>query len=143
MLCFTIFSIERQIMMNKSHLQRAVYSLLTAVALASCTAPAPQAVQQQQLPPSVGGQPDLGVVVSIRPVTFSAGESADLSGVNAVLSALGQQAVLPPVAGEEIVIQKDDGNAAAIAEETQLTGLSIGDRILVVQGSAPTILRRN
>ncbi len=118
-------------------------TILATIVLASCTASAPQTEQLPQSLSNPGPQPDFGMIISIRPVSFPPGKAAELAGVNAVLSALGQRAVSPPVTGEEIVIQKDDGNPASIAEQRQLTSLSIGDHIIVVQGSAPTIIHRN
>ncbi len=120
-----------------------VCTSLAAACLASCTGQVPQTVQLPQTPPSTGTQPDFGRVVSIRPVRFQAEGTAEVAGVNAVLSALGQDTVTPPIAGEEIVIQKDDGNPAAIAQRSESARLAIGQRVIVMQGASAAIIGRN
>lgn len=144
MLYFKMFSMERRKMAKQTQsAQLRICILLGAALLASCTAPVPQAVQTQQSASENAAQLDVGRVISIRPVTFTANQSAEISGVNAVLTALGQGAVVPPVTGEEIVIQKDDGNPAALSQQSQPTSLAIGQRVVVVQGAPVAIIGRN
>jgi len=65
-----------------------------------------------------------------------------MAGVNAVLAALSQQSLGPPVAGEEIVILKDDGNAVVV-EQDQAPSLAAGDRVALIAHSPAMIIRRN
>ncbi len=122
---------------------RSICTLLAAIFVASCAAPAPQAVQSPQPLPNAGARPDFGKVVSIRPITFQPSQTAEIAGVNAVLTALGQDVVVPPVTGEEIVIQKDDGNPAALGQQSQSPSPEIGQRVVVVQGMPMAIIARN
>ncbi len=85
----------------------------------------------------------LGVVASVRPLSISGGQAGAMAGVNAVLGALSQQSVWPPVVGEEIVIRKDDGNTAAIVEPDQSPSLAAGDRVALIESSPTVIVRRN
>ncbi len=118
-------------------------ALAAAIFLSSCAAPVPQSAQLPQWPAGAGAQPAFGRVVSIRSAMFPAGQSAGIAGVNAVLTALGQETVAPPVAGEEIVIQKTDGNPASLAQQSQSNSLQIGARVVVVEGAPLAIIGRN
>jgi len=90
-----------------------------------------------------GAQPDFGRVVAIRPVTFPADQASGIAGISAVLTALGQQTVAPPIAGEEIVIQNTDGNPASLAQDSQSRSLAIGDRVILTEGAPVVIISRN
>jgi len=102
-----------------------------------------QASEISQPVPSTGGQMALGVVASVRTVSISGAQTGAMAGVNAVLGALSQQSMGPPVAGEEIVILKDDGNTAAIVEPDQSPSLAAGDRVALTMSTLAEIIRRN
>jgi len=116
---------------------------LTAAALASCTASVPQSGQLPQSSSRASVQPNFGKVVSVRRVTFPAGQTARIAALNAVLTALDQEIAVPPVTGEEIIIQKDDGNPASLVQQGQSTSLEIGDRVVVSEDSPVAIIARN
>jgi len=120
-----------------------MYALLAGPSLASCATPVPPSAQLPQSPSIAGAQPDFGKVVSIRTLTFPAGQATGIAGVSAVLTALGQERVEPPIAGEEIVIQKDDGNPASLAQQSQSKTLEIGDRVVVTPGAPVEDISRN
>lgn len=125
------------------NVRKLLIALSAAISLASCAAPAPQSAQLPPIASAAGAQPGFGKVVSIRPAMFSTSQSAGIAGVNAVLAALGQETVAPPVTGEEIVIQKDDGNPASVAQQSQSNGLQIGVRVVVVEGAPVAVIGRN
>ncbi len=85
----------------------------------------------------------LGVVASIRPMSISGAQIGAMAGINAVLGALSQQSAEPPLAGEEIVILRDDGNTAAVIEPDQTPGLAAGDRVGFIASFPEVIIRRN
>jgi outer membrane lipoprotein SlyB len=85
----------------------------------------------------------LGVVASVRAVSISGTQIGALAGVNAVLGALSQPQLGPPAAGEEIVIRKDDGNTAAIAEPNLTPSIAAGDRVALIASSPAVVIRRN
>ncbi len=116
---------------------------LGSVALTGCAAPVRQTVGSSEPAPATGGPMALGVVASVRPLSISGGQAGAMAGVNAVLGALSQQSVWPPVVGEEIVIRKDDGNTAAIVEPDQSPSLAAGDRVALIESSPTVIVRRN
>ncbi len=118
------------------------FVVLTCLSLASCVAAVPRAVQSPQPDPNASAQLAVGTVVALRPVTLSPEQPGEIASVNAVLTALNLGAVTPPIAGEEIVIQKDDGNTASIAEQNQSTSLSAGDQVMLVPGARQMIVRR-
>jgi len=49
----------------------------------------------------------------------------------------------PPLAGEEIIIRKDDGNTAAIVEQDEALSLAAGDRVALIASAPAVIIRRN
>lgn len=117
--------------------------ILGVAALTGCAAPSRQTLETSWPVPSASGQMALGVVASIRPMSISGGQIGAMAGVNAVLGALSEQALGPPVSGEEIVIRKDDGNTAAIVAQDQPPSLAAGDRVALIASSPALIIRRN
>jgi outer membrane lipoprotein SlyB len=92
---------------------------------------------------SAGAQVTLGIVASVRPVSISVAKVGAMASINAVLGALSQRYIEPPVAGEEIVIRRDDGNTAAIVEQDEAVSLVAGDRVALIVSSPAVIIRRN
>jgi outer membrane lipoprotein SlyB len=85
----------------------------------------------------------LGTVAAVRPVSAQSGSSGTLTGVNAVLRALRQEAINLPVAGEEIVIQKNDGNPTATFDRDKLPDIEVGNRVALLQTGPIVIIHRN
>ncbi len=119
-------------------------NILAAAALAGCAvAPPRQAMDTSQPVSSAGAQVTLGIVASVRPVSISVAKVGAMASINAVLGALSQRYIEPPVAGEEIVIRRDDGNTAAIVEQDEAVSLVAGDRVALIVSSPAVIIRRN
>ncbi len=116
---------------------------LAAVGMAGCAEPVHQSLDTPQTTVSTGAQMALGVVASVRAVSISGTQIGALAGVNAVLGALSQPQLGPPAAGEEIVIRKDDGNTAAIAEPNLTPSIAAGDRVALIASSPAVVIRRN
>jgi outer membrane lipoprotein SlyB len=125
------------------NMERSIVFVLAVAMVTGCAAPAPQTLDTSQPAPSSGAQMALGVVASVRSVGISGGQIGAMAGVNAVLGALSQQAMAPPLAGEEIVIRKDDGDTAAIVEPDQTPSLAAGDRVALIASSPAVIIHRN
>ena len=143
-LLYLTILIERRNMARKMRpSRRSGCTLFFTLFISACAAPAPQAINPPPTASNTVIQPASGTIVSVRRITFQPGQTAEISSVNAVLTALGEDLVSPPLAGEEIVIEKNDGNPASLAQPNQSTNLAIGDRVLVVQGSPPAIIHRN
>ncbi len=116
---------------------------LAALTLAGCASGPPPVTQTAQSLPLGGAQMTLAVVASVRHISVSGEQPGSQTGVNAVLTALNQPPLAPPISGEEIVLHKDDGNTAALAVPTQTQNLAVGERVAVVSGPPPAIIRRN
>jgi hypothetical protein len=85
----------------------------------------------------MGGLIADGTVVSIRQVSSSSGST----GINAVLSALGQPAAPGGAAGTEYVIMRGDGNGVSLGQ-TGGAAAAVGDRVAILDGDPVTIARR-
>ncbi len=117
------------------HLMKRILPLL-CLGLAACAGRGAPAV----LPvPPVAGKMLYGTVAAIRPVDIASAQDAQAAGINAVLAALQQPALTPPVTAQEVVIRTDDGGAVSIISAVPH---SPGQKVGILQGTPTSLLLR-
>jgi hypothetical protein len=106
------------------------------VSLAACASQSLPAAPIETSP--LAGKITAGTVASIRPVDIESPSGA-LTTVNAVMTALGEQAVRAPVHDSEVVVEKDNHSAISLAvPETDLTP---GNQVSVVEAATTSLHR--
>ncbi len=107
-----------------------------AADLAGCAAPpAPATLSAPLTTP-----PAAATVAAVRTLNIAPRDGAS-GGVNAVLSGLDQPPLRQAASGSEVVIVKQDGNAASIV--TPAAGLSPGAHVAVINAASTSLVLQN
>jgi hypothetical protein len=113
-----------------------VVSLGAVAALAGCAAPPAPAT----LSAPMTAVPTTATVAAVRAETIGPQDGAAL-GANAVLAGLRQPALRQPASATEIVIVKQDGNAASITAPP--AGLAPGAHVAVMNAATTSLVLQN